>query len=78
MISTAHIGAVSVTDKYGNRRIVPRRGISYPEPGWAVFEGKRLVFPSDCPVHPKYQALRPPRSEKPGCTCAEIYARRNV
>jgi hypothetical protein len=74
--STAHVGAVSVVDKYGNRMLVSRRN---PSPYFmpAVFNGKRLVLQSTCELHPKYQALRPPRSEKPGCTCAEIYARRN-
>jgi hypothetical protein len=44
----------------------------------AVFDGKRLVLVSSCELHPKYQALRPPRSKKAGCTCAEIYTRRNA
>lgn len=27
-----------------------------------------------CPIHPKYRGARAPRSVKPGCTCAEVYA----
>lgn len=27
-----------------------------------------------CPIHPKYRGVRAPRSVKPGCTCAEVYA----
>jgi hypothetical protein len=30
-----------------------------------------------CPLHPKYTGLRPPRSKKPACTCAAIYAEAN-
>jgi hypothetical protein len=64
VFSTARVGAESVTDKYGR---------SLPCP--ALFDNKGLVLPSSCDLHPKYQALRPPRSEmKPGCTCAEIYS----
>ena len=63
VISTARVGAVSVVDKAG--RPVPLYA--------AITMGKRLVVVSDCPIHPKYQALRPPRSEKPGCKCAEIW-----
>ena len=64
-----------VVDQYGRQvplttldekgEIIPRRP--------AIFEGKALRIPSDCPIHPKYQALRPPRSEKAGCGCAAIY-----
>ena len=46
-----------------------KRSIVYP----AKFVGKSLILASDCPIHPKYQALRPPRSKKAGCVCAEIY-----
>lgn len=30
-----------------------------------------------CPIHPKYRGVRAPRSVKPGCTCAEVYAAAN-
>jgi hypothetical protein len=30
-----------------------------------------------CPLHPKYTGLRPPRSKKPACTCAAVYAAAN-
>src|SRR5438128_391549 len=37
----------------------------------AVFDGKALKTPSSCPRHPKYQALRSPKS---GCSeCSEIW-----
>lgn len=39
----------------------------------AIFEGKRLVIPSSCPLHPKYQGMRLPTSTKEGCTCKAIY-----
>lgn len=30
-----------------------------------------------CPLHPKYAGARPPRSKKPACTCAAVYAAAN-
>ena len=30
-----------------------------------------------CPIHPDYQATRPPTSTAPGCVCVEVYAERN-
>lgn len=30
-----------------------------------------------CPIHPRYRGVRAPRSVKPGCTCAEVYAEAN-
>jgi hypothetical protein len=35
------------------------------------------VVTAACPLHPKYAGLRPPRSRKPACTCAAIYAEAN-
>ena len=72
--STARVGAVSVKDKLGRELLEP---LALLATGAAIFAGKRLVFASTCELHPKYQALRPPRSKKAGCTCAEIYLRRN-
>lgn len=63
--STARRGAAHIYAKDGTERPVPL----YP----AAFDGKALKLASDCPVHPKYQALRPPRSKVAGCVCAEIY-----
>lgn len=39
----------------------------------AVVKNKAVVSVSDCPIHPKYQALQPPTSKKEGCVCQEIY-----
>ena len=37
----------------------------------AIVKDKALVTASDCPLHPKYQAIRPPSSN---CeTCKQIY-----
>lgn len=42
-------------------------------------ERYRLVAESAvCAVHPKYAAIRAPRSTKPGCTCAAVFAARRV
>lgn len=60
MVSTARAGAVSVVDKAGRdlMRLLDRR--DWP----AIYEGKQLVWPSTCDIHPKYQALRPPALEE--------------
>lgn len=39
----------------------------------AIVVNKALVTKSDCPIHPKYQALRPPTAKSDGCVCQNIY-----
>ena len=39
----------------------------------AIVRNKALVSPSDCQIHPKYQATRPPTSQAEGCVCQQIY-----
>jgi hypothetical protein len=39
----------------------------------AIVVNKAVVSVSDCPLHPKYQALKPPTSSKDGCVCQTIY-----